>query len=72
MNRFQREEIWHWFTNNNHPCGRGLGNKIRNCQDFKDKMKKELSGPGCTSCRMKAVYKKYKALVTQNIIFDDE
>jgi len=72
MNKFRKEAVFSWFTNNKSPCNKGLGLKIKNCQEFKDRMQKELSGPGCSSCRMKSVYQKYKSLVFQNIIYDED
>jgi hypothetical protein len=71
MEAFQREEIISAFLLRPNICEDKLGKKIKDCEAIKENFNKDMNVPGgCSSCRKKAVFQKYRPIVWRNIMDD--
>jgi hypothetical protein len=41
--------------------------ELKDCKELRSQYDKELSGPGCTPCKRRALAKKYTHLITNRI-----
>lgn len=66
---FERQEIISSFLQDKNMCSKKLGAKIKNCEELRANFEKEMgSSSGCSSCKKKAVYSKYRQIISAQLL----
>jgi len=53
-------------------CSSKRGKEIKDCAKLKQDLNKDLNKPGCTSCVKRAVFEKYRRVISKSIDIPDE
>ena len=69
MSPFERQEVISAFLQEANICNQKLGKKIEDCESLKASFNKEIGSPtGCSSCRKRAVYQKYRQIISAKLL----
>lgn len=68
MDYFKKNNIASQFITDNNFCKTSKGQLIEGCDEIKKDFQKELFSPGgCSSCRKKAIFDKYKNIIIKKL-----
>jgi len=68
MSPFEKESIASQFLVNEDFCNTSKGKLLNDCVQLRNQFKRELHAPGgCSSCRKKSLFNKYKDIVIKKL-----